>query len=91
MTQYDIILDAMLSNPSKKWWYAKDFQYGQYFVGYEATARMSELVSLYPTLFEVAKDGRFRIIAIDWSKEEEIASHKKRIEDIKEMEGKING
>ena len=66
MTQYDIILDAMLSNPQKVWWYAKDFLAGKYFVGYEATARMSELVNMYPTIFFVNKDGRFRILAIDW-------------------------
>ena len=53
LSQTDIILYAMIKNPSKEWWYAKDFQYGEYFVGYEATARMSELANIF--ILEVIK------------------------------------
>lgn len=67
MTQCDIILSAMLQNKNKTWWSAKDFQYGEYFVGYEATARMSELADKYDDLIKVAKDGRFRVLAINWN------------------------
>jgi hypothetical protein len=72
MKQYDIILKAMLENPSKRVWDERDFQKGKYFVGYEATARISELVKQYPTLFIIGKDGRFRTIEINWDDVETI-------------------
>ena len=71
-TQYEIILGAMLTNKNKSQWTAKDFQSGEYFVGYEASARMSELNKMYPDLFITGKEGRFRILSIDWTKEKEI-------------------
>lgn len=80
MKQYEIILKAMLENPSKKEWNAKDFQSGKYFVGYEATARMSELVKMYPTLIKVGKDGRFRTLEINWEDTETINELKKLLE-----------
>lgn len=70
MKQHDVILYAMLSNKSRFWWSAKDFQQEPYFVGYEATARMTELTQKYPDLIKVSKDGRFRIIGINWDSEE---------------------
>lgn len=66
MKQYDVILKAMLENRGKRTWTAKDFQSGKYFVGYEATARMSELAYSYGDLFIVGKEGRFRTLAINW-------------------------
>lgn len=84
MTQCDIILNAMLQNPQVEWWYAKDFQGGEHFVGYEATARMSDLLNLYPALFRTAKDGRFRVIGIDWSNVQDCNFHIKRLQDIKD-------
>lgn len=66
LTQCDTILKAMLENKKIIWWSAKDFQNDPYFVGYEATARISELVEKYPDLIKVGKDGRFRIISINW-------------------------
>lgn len=81
MTQSDIILRAMLKNKDKRYWYAKDFQHGENFVGYEATARMSELIDMYGDLIEVAKDGRFRVLAINWESEE-VEKQLKRINDI---------
>ena len=42
MTQRDKILKAMLKNKEKEYWTASDFQYGEHFIGYEASARMSE-------------------------------------------------
>ena len=71
-SQYDIILIAMLKNRNKKVWTAKDFQSGTYFVGYEATARMSELMWKYPDLFIVGKDGRFRTLEINWENKEAV-------------------
>lgn len=67
-SQENTILKAMLGNKDKVWWYAKDFQHGEYFVGYEATARMSELLR-YPFVIP-GKDGRFRTIRIDWENQE---------------------
>ena len=70
LSQCDAILKAMLENKDKKVWTAKDFQSGKYFVGYEASARMSDLSRLYPDLFTVGKEGRFRTLSINWSNEE---------------------
>ena len=84
-TQYEIILGAMLTNKNKSQWTAKDFQSGEYFVGYEASARMSDLVRLYPDLFILERDGRFRILKINWKE-------KKMIKEIKkELKEKIKG
>lgn len=68
MRQIDIILKAMLMGDKK--WTAKDFQYGDNFVGYEASARMSDLVKMYPDLFIVSKVGRFRALEINWEEKE---------------------
>lgn len=80
MKQYEIILKAMLENPSKIVWDARDFQKGKYFVGYEATARMSELVKMYPTMIKVGKDGRFRTLEINWEDKKTIKEIKKLLE-----------
>lgn len=70
MTQCEIILKAMLENPQKNEWTAKDFQSGKYFVGYEATARMSDLMRMYPDILIVGRQGRFRTLSINWEAEE---------------------
>lgn len=80
MTQHNRILKAMLDNPGKKFWTASDFQHGQYFVGYEATARMSELITKHPNLIIPGKEGRFRTLSIDWNKEKEIKEIKEFLE-----------
>ena len=72
MIQCDIIEREMLENPQIKWWYAKDFQHEPYFVGYEASARMSELARMYPDLIIVEQDGRFRTLRIDWNNKKKI-------------------
>lgn len=82
MIQHDIIERGMLENPQKKWWYASDFQKGKYFVGYEASPRMSELKKIKPTLFLEKRDGRFRILSINWDNKKEVEEEKKRL-DIK--------
>ncbi len=66
MKQCDVILKAMLENRNVKVWDARDFQSGKYFVGYEATARISDLIRMYPNLFIIGRDGRFRTISINW-------------------------
>lgn len=79
LTQCDTILRALLINKEKDNWTAKEFQNGEYFVGYEATARMSELANKYPTLIKVGKDGRFRTLSINWDNTEEIKREKQRL------------
>lgn len=60
------ILKIMLEHKEKKVWKASDFQSGEFFVGYEATARMSDLMRIYPDKFIVGKDGRFRTLQLNW-------------------------
>lgn len=70
MTQCEVILKAMLENKDKEIWIASDFQSGKYFVGYEASARMSDLIRLHPNVFIVGKVERFRSLTINWEAEE---------------------
>ena len=70
MTQCEIILKAMLENPQRSEWTAKDFQSGKYFVGYEATARMSDLMRMYSDLLIVGRQGRFRTLSLNWELKE---------------------
>jgi len=79
LRQVDIILKAMLENKNKIEWTAKNFQYGKYFVGYEATARMSDLLNMYPELFIVGKIGRFRTLSINWKNKKKVKEHIKRL------------
>jgi len=72
MKQHNIILNAMLKNKDKKYWKAPDFMQGEYFVGYEASARMSELAKMYSDILTVGKEGRFRTLSVNWEKEKEI-------------------
>ena len=60
------ILRIMLENKDHKVWKASDFQSGEFFIGYEATARMSDLMRVYPEIFIVGKDGRFRTLELNW-------------------------
>ena len=70
MTQCEVILTAMLENKDKEIWTASDFQSGKYFVGYEATARMSDLIRLHRNVFIVGKIHRFRTLKINWEAKE---------------------
>ena len=83
-TQCDVILIAMLENPYQAKWDARDFQSGKYFVGYEATARMTDLMNKWPNLFIVGKDGRYRTLAIYWENQEAVKEAKKYISMFKE-------
>ncbi len=79
LTQCDTILKALLTNKEKDNWTATDFQYGDYFVGYEATARMSDLLRMYPNLLVAGKIGRFRTLSINWENKKEVEQEKKRL------------
>ena len=81
LSQCEKILVAMLSNKDKQIWIASDFQRGDYFIGYEASARMSDLVKMYPDLFIVSKVGRFRALEINWEQKELIDFLRKMLSD----------
>jgi len=68
MTQQDKIILAMLTNRDKVWWFPADFnQLGSHhFVGYEATARLSEVAQKYPDMIRSEKDGKFIKRSIRW-------------------------
>ena len=72
MKQHNIILNAMINNKDKKTWKATDFMQGEHFVGYEASARMSELAKMYSGIVIVGKEGRYRTLSLNWEKVEEI-------------------
>lgn len=80
LSQCEKILIAMLINKNKEIWMASDFQSGKYFIGYEASARMSDLTRIYPTLFIAGKKGRFRTLSINWEEKELIKTLMKEYE-----------
>lgn len=73
----EIVLKALIENPTKTFT-AKDFMYGKYFIGYEASARMSEIARLYFEILEIGKDGRFRTLRLR-------QDNQSRINEIKKM------
>lgn len=86
MKQREKLLKIMLDNPNKKEWLAKDFQKPMYFIGYEATARMSELANLYGDILIVGKDGRFRTLQINWENKEEVNKIKGLLEELEKID-----
>jgi hypothetical protein len=67
MKQYEKILTLMEMHPEKEWWFAPDFQragLGELYVGYEASARISELPKVYPGMFEFKKEGKYRYVRL---------------------------
>lgn len=77
-TQVQKIIAHIFYHPEKEWWYAADFMQPHmpyehpHYVGYEATARMSDAITKYNDqddaikLFDVEKDGKFRIVRVKW-------------------------
>lgn len=68
-TQKEKLLVVMLRRRhEQKWFYAPDFQKpnmdNEVFVGYEATARISELYQDFPDLIEMKREGKYRYIRI---------------------------
>lgn len=80
MKQRERIIYAMIKNRGKKYWYAKDYQIGEDFVGYEASARMSEVANIYEDIIDVGKDGRYRVLSLKEGKEKEIQELKEILE-----------
>jgi len=51
----------MATDPTR-WWLPQDFmrpELGELFVGYEASARLSELAKLYPEKIESKRQGKY--------------------------------
>lgn len=68
----------MLTN-KERYWKASDFMCNNdLFIGYSASARMSEAKKVFPELFIEKYDGRFRAMKIN---ENYFESHKKEILD----------
>ena len=62
-TQHQKILVRMCHKPDKKWWFPYDFMDGDplggLFVGYEASARLSELAKRYPAMVDSENAGKY--------------------------------
>lgn len=61
LTQHQKILNHMASDPTR-WWLPQDFmrpELGELFVGYEASARLSELAKLHPDKIESQRQGKY--------------------------------
>jgi hypothetical protein len=63
-TQYDKILVRMIRlKGQQEWFFPYDFMQngmGDLFVGYEASARLSELSREYPLLIESVREGKYK-------------------------------
>lgn len=72
MRQAEKIVTIMAMNrrsTSKVWFVPSDFMkqdLGELFVGYEASARFSELARQYPAMFTSTKLGKFLARKINW-------------------------
>lgn len=69
LTSHQKIVAIMANNKNQEWFFAKDIinqGEGDYYVGYEATARMSELVRKFPDMFESQGVGKYIKRRIRW-------------------------
>lgn len=78
-TQIEKIILTMFLNPDKTWWIAQDFmppavsKDDPLHVGYEATARLSDLLNKYnpedmelPPVFATERQNKFRAVRVRW-------------------------
>jgi len=64
LTQYQKILVSMIRQEQHEWWYPYEFMREltpELFVGYEASARLSELAKMYPTMIASERRGKYFI------------------------------
>lgn len=61
LTQHQKIVAKMAKYTARIWWLPPDFMRNdpEFFVGYEASARLSELQREHPNAFESVKDGKY--------------------------------
>ena len=67
MTQEEKIIGLMIAGGSRSWYYPMHFMQGglgEYFVGYEASARMTDICRKYPQIIEQEKKGKYRVIRL---------------------------
>lgn len=68
ITQMSKIISLMIRNGNQEWFMAGDFQEpkikmnDELFVGWEATARMSDLLREYPEMVGVKREGKYRYL-----------------------------
>lgn len=78
MQQKEKILALMISRKgNQEWFYAPDFmkpELGELFVGYEASARMTDCAKDYPYMIEAKKVGKYRYIRFKFERIDEIFS-----------------
>lgn len=70
MTQQQKIITLMIRKQHKQaWFFPYEFMVnglGELFVGYEASARLSELARNYPDMIESQRDGKYTKRRIRW-------------------------
>lgn len=69
MKQAEKILSLMCHNRQRNWFYPPDFMksnLGEFFVGYEASARLSELASKYPGMIASKRRDQYMYRRIRW-------------------------
>lgn len=62
LTQQQRIVAIMCMNKQQRWWKPQDIMKtgtGDLFVGYEASARLSELATDYPAMIESKREGKY--------------------------------
>lgn len=93
MKQVEKIFALMCHNRYKKqWWYPPDFMQqsnGDFFVGYEASARLSELADKYPDMVESVRHGKYMLRRIRWENRDQWIDQLP--ENLKEIEAKYDG
>lgn len=63
LSQNQKILTRMCRDTSKEWWFPYDFMEREpayLFVGYEASARLSELAKSYPDMIDTRQSGKYK-------------------------------
>lgn len=69
LTQYQKIITVMANGNMYNWYFPYDFMQnglGHLFVGYEASARLSELAKENPKMIESMRDGKYFKRRINW-------------------------
>lgn len=61
LSQHQKIIAKICCHTNKEWWLPTDFMDSdEFFVGYEASARLSELQRQYPAMFETRPAGKYK-------------------------------
>ena len=69
LTQQQKVIKLMAKHTEKEWWLPQDFMQpnlGDLFVGYEASARLSELAKDYPDMIQTLPAGKYKKRRIRW-------------------------